>query len=250
MAYVTWCVGHQDAKLQLDAELVYRDIQYAVQKSKREARRSTVRPKPQYARDVGDLSGAMRDAWAYAGRTPARAMELVTEGQLPRSTANVITKGHAVPHDIRQYITFLQACEISGKALKPWFRAWFKIKGRPDTATAISTLQFLSDKDALLTLYAFVDVYIEGDPAPNDLRDKLLLSVTVGEPVRALVRDTVIRDFYESQVRVPEFRARTVRAWSWSSDMHIGELSSSAISRNPGPRDTAPSRTLLALLKA
>ncbi|OEJ49664.1 hypothetical protein [Streptomyces agglomeratus] len=50
---------------------------------------------------------------------------------LPRSSAHNIIRGLAVPRDIQQYIAFLDACEISGSALHPWFEAWVKIRGNP-----------------------------------------------------------------------------------------------------------------------
>ncbi|MFJ6558165.1 multiprotein-bridging factor 1 family protein [Streptomyces luteogriseus] len=129
----------------------------AVDKAKRTARRSTVLPKPQLARDQADLSGALRDAWARAGRPSMRLVERVSHGQVPRSTANVIATAHTFPRDIRQYIAFLRVCEIEGRALVPWFQAWFKVVGVPSTLQpALRALQ--GDSDAQAT---FVDLYAQ-----------------------------------------------------------------------------------------
>ncbi|MFG2130060.1 helix-turn-helix domain-containing protein [Streptomyces sp. NPDC048751] len=94
-------------------------------------RRSTVVPKPELARDLADLSGAMRDAWARAARPTARFMESESKGVLPHSTANAITNGRTVPRHLRQYLAFLQACGIRGRALGTWLRAWVKLRGLP-----------------------------------------------------------------------------------------------------------------------
>ncbi|MEQ6028204.1 helix-turn-helix transcriptional regulator [Streptomyces salinarius] len=102
-----------------------------IKKTEQEARKSKVVPKPQYVRDEADLSGAMRDAWARAGRPTARYIEKASEGQVPRSTAHTITKGRNVPKDVRQYVAYLNICDISDDELGPWFRAWIKVRGVP-----------------------------------------------------------------------------------------------------------------------
>jgi hypothetical protein len=76
---------------------------------------------------------AARDAWARSARPTCRQIETDTDRQVPRSTANAITNGHAVPKDLRQYVAFLNACEISSDALAPWLRAWTKVRGVPKT---------------------------------------------------------------------------------------------------------------------
>ncbi|MFE4018535.1 helix-turn-helix domain-containing protein [Streptomyces sp. NPDC059101] len=118
----------------------------------REARRSKVVPKPQYARDEADLSGAMRDAWARAGRPSARKIESTSYWQVPRSTANAISNGHTVPKDVRQYVDYLKACEIADDALAPWLHAWVKVRGRP-TATEEQHLVERSLNPELTRLY-------------------------------------------------------------------------------------------------
>lgn len=108
----------------------------AVDRARRRARGSSVVPKPELARDIADLSGALRDAWARGGRPSARQMEKQSEGQLPRSTANVIANGHTVPKDLRQFVAFLEACVVSDRSFPAWFRAWFKVRGVPANAKA------------------------------------------------------------------------------------------------------------------
>ncbi|MFE4626970.1 helix-turn-helix domain-containing protein [Streptomyces mirabilis] len=125
----------------------------AVAKAKKTARRSTVLPKPQLARDQADLSGALRDAWARAGRPSTRLVEKASHGQVPRSTANVIATAHTFPRDIRQYIAFLRACEIEGKALAPWFQAWFKVVGAP-SAVQPALKAMGADTEAMATYVA------------------------------------------------------------------------------------------------
>ncbi|MFE2470705.1 hypothetical protein [Streptomyces mirabilis] len=125
-------------------KLLHEQAAEAVEQATRRARGSTVLPKPQYARDPGDLSGAMRDAWSRAGKPSARAMEKAVGGHLlPRTTANVIANGHSVPRDFRQYVAFLGACDISGSDLAPWFRAWFKIRRRPTWEEAYTASTWL-----------------------------------------------------------------------------------------------------------
>jgi hypothetical protein len=95
----------------------------------RDTRRSTIVPKPQFARDLADLSGAMRDAYRRAGSPEVRRMERQAgPGRLPRNTAHGITKGRVLPKEVRTYIAFLEECEITGRDLIPWFAAWARVR--------------------------------------------------------------------------------------------------------------------------
>ncbi|KOG64702.1 hypothetical protein ADK76_08535 [Streptomyces griseoflavus] len=126
-AYAAACDGPVEETVTL-----YRLAEDAVAGRALDARRIQVLPKPQFARDRADLSGALRDAYRRAGQPSLRAMEgRAREGQLPRSSVHNIVTGRALPADIGQYVAFLQACEISGQALGPWFGAWLKVCGRP-----------------------------------------------------------------------------------------------------------------------
>ncbi|GGR46340.1 helix-turn-helix domain-containing protein [Streptomyces netropsis] len=124
--YLHGC-GHGDLE---EARLLYERALYAAAAAARDARRTTVVPKPQFVRDLGDLSGALRDAYRRAGSPPVREMEYwAGPGRLPHSTAHAVIKGRAVPKTVHTYIAFLEACEITGSALVPWFAAWVKVYG-------------------------------------------------------------------------------------------------------------------------
>ncbi|MEV6179881.1 helix-turn-helix transcriptional regulator [Streptomyces sp. NPDC052015] len=132
-AYALACCVTSDSDMDLITEVMALHFAASdmIKEAEQEARRSKVVPKPQYARDEADLSGAMRDAWARAGRPTSRFIETASRGQVPRSTAHTITKGRNVPTDVRQYVSFLAVCGISDDELGPWFRAWIKVRGVP-----------------------------------------------------------------------------------------------------------------------
>ncbi|MDQ0904371.1 transcriptional regulator with XRE-family HTH domain [Streptomyces canus] len=137
--------------------LQWQKARKAVKKAQQAARRSSVVPKPQLARDEADLSGALRDAWTRAGRPSTRAMEKASNGQVPRSTASVISSAHTVPRDFRQYIAYLRVCKIKGQALTPWIRAWFKIREVPaELQPGLKALHDDGDAQA-----AYVDLYAQ-----------------------------------------------------------------------------------------
>ncbi|WP_405968964.1 helix-turn-helix domain-containing protein [Streptomyces sp. NBC_00988] len=162
LAYVGACTGN--LRPSLITQIYYSEAVQGVTQAKRDSRRSSVQPKPQFVRDVADLSGALRDAWAYEGRSGAQRMELSSR-RLPRSTAHAITTGRTVPRDFRQYVAFLQACGINDESLAPWFRAWFKVSGRPSAQAAATTLETLeASYDALQT---YLVVYLE-EASPSD----------------------------------------------------------------------------------
>ncbi|MFI2415788.1 helix-turn-helix domain-containing protein [Streptomyces sp. NPDC018947] len=129
----------------------------AVNRARMDARRSTVLPKPQYVRDEADLSGALRDVWSWSGRPSTRYVEKASKGQVPRTTANVISTAHAVPRDFRQYAAYLRVCGVTGRALEPWFRAWFKIRGVPSVPQSV----FTALQDDLDAQAAYVDVHTQ-----------------------------------------------------------------------------------------
>ncbi|MBL1109748.1 helix-turn-helix domain-containing protein [Streptomyces sp. 5-8] len=130
----------------------------AVAEARRRSRRSTVLPKPQFARDEGDLSGALRDAWRRAGEPSFRAMERAAghHGALPRSTAHAMAKGRTLPREFLQYVLFLEACGISGSDLAPWLRAWSKICGYPTWAALATASRRLKNPTGLTCWDAFL----------------------------------------------------------------------------------------------
>ncbi|MFI9311143.1 helix-turn-helix domain-containing protein [Streptomyces triculaminicus] len=124
--YLHLC-GHPETR---EARALYKRAVDAAAAARRDARRTTVRPKPQYVRDLADLSGALRDAYRHAGRPPVRDMERrAGPGRLSRSTAHAMITARTIPKDIRTYLAFLETCEITGHALTPWFTAWAKAFG-------------------------------------------------------------------------------------------------------------------------
>ncbi|MGW1878776.1 helix-turn-helix domain-containing protein [Streptomyces sp. NPDC001975] len=180
LSYATGCSVHLERRAEwwarMQATNLYEEACEAVRRNRIEARASTVLPKPEYVRDPADLSGAMRDAWSRAGRLSSRQMEARSAGQLPHSTAHAICKGRCIPRDLRQFVTFLHACEISGTALGPWFRAWFKVFGRPSEKTVVAALRFLGQTDER---QIFLDLYAEGAQTPERSREELGLVAEV-----------------------------------------------------------------------
>ncbi|MEU3353063.1 helix-turn-helix domain-containing protein [Streptomyces sp. NPDC037389] len=126
LQYLHLC-GHPETG---EARALHQRAADAAAAARRDARRTTVRPKPQYVRDLADLSGALRDAYHRAGSPPVRDMEhRAGPGRLARSTAHAIITARTIPKDIRTYIAFLETCEITGPALTPWFTARAKAFG-------------------------------------------------------------------------------------------------------------------------
>ncbi|MDX3696926.1 helix-turn-helix transcriptional regulator [Streptomyces europaeiscabiei] len=167
LAYVGACTGSFGPP-ELTTLYYLRAVE-AVAQAKRDSRRSSVRPKPQRVRDDDDLSGALRDLWAQAGRPESRRM---ASRWLPRSTANAITTGRTVPRDFRQYLAFLQACGIDDEPQAPWFRAWFKVFGRPSAQNAATTLETL--EASYDTLQTYLIVYLEEASPPQEDRQHLV----------------------------------------------------------------------------
>ncbi|MCX4673541.1 helix-turn-helix transcriptional regulator [Streptomyces sp. NBC_01381] len=124
-AFLSGC-GASRGRARIVAGL-YRAAAAGVAQQAKTAKASRRVPKPEYVRDRADLSGALRDAWAHAGRPPVRSMAQ-TAGPwiLPHSSAHRILRGHGLPRDLTQYRAFLYACDIPDVDLGPWFAAWNK----------------------------------------------------------------------------------------------------------------------------
>ncbi|MFE2553637.1 helix-turn-helix domain-containing protein [Streptomyces sp. NPDC059355] len=96
------------------------------------SRKASVVPRPELVRDKADLSGALRDAYAAAGRPPVRTVAGYSGGWvLPHSTAHNIITARALPTGIDQCIAFLDACKIPFHQLHLWFAAWHKAMNEP-----------------------------------------------------------------------------------------------------------------------
>ncbi|MER6471546.1 helix-turn-helix domain-containing protein [Streptomyces collinus] len=163
---------------------LHKEAAEAVAEARRRSRRSTVLPKPQFARAEGDLSGALRDAWRRDGKPSFRAMERDAgdHGALPRSTAHAIAKGRTVPREFLQYIRFLEACGVSGSELAPWIRARLKICGYPTLAqlqTAARALKGATER----TLW---DVLLQ------DLDDDALVRAEIKDMVKRAITPPVM----------------------------------------------------------
>ncbi|MGD9486036.1 helix-turn-helix transcriptional regulator [Streptomyces sp. TRM70308] len=149
-----------------------------IREAARTARVSKVVPKPQYVRDVADLSGALRDIWGRAARPTSRQIEDLSRGQVPRSTAHAITAGRTVPKDLRQYIAFLTACEVSAAALTPWLWAWIKVRGVP-TGTQRLIRVWMEPEVATAYLSAVLDHILAARPAKTEEEQEALHSLAV-----------------------------------------------------------------------
>ncbi|MFF4013328.1 hypothetical protein [Streptomyces sp. NPDC001717] len=102
----------------------------AYEACKRRPKRWGAAPRPDLAASEADLSRALRAAYEAAGRPSIRDfVERVGDYHLPRTTAHRIMRGQAMPVDVSQYLSFLQACGIPGRALPAWFDAWSRIRG-------------------------------------------------------------------------------------------------------------------------
>ncbi|WP_051901043.1 helix-turn-helix domain-containing protein [Streptomyces aureus] len=132
-AYASVCCARvEDIDLSRVAQL-HAEAQQAVDEHRHKDRGSTVLAKPEFARGAWDLSGALRDQWAYAGRPPFRRIEQETKRWVSRSTAHMIVTARTLPRDLRQYVAFLEACGITGLQLGKWLRAWVRVCGFPRT---------------------------------------------------------------------------------------------------------------------
>lgn len=132
-AYASACCARVEGVDLSRVARLHSEAEQAIDEHRRKERRSTVLAKPEFARDKGDLNGALRDQWAYAGRPPFRRIESETQRWVSRSTAHMIIKARTLPRDLRQYVAFLEACGVTGRRLGKWLRAWVRICGFPGT---------------------------------------------------------------------------------------------------------------------
>ncbi|WP_405922470.1 hypothetical protein [Streptomyces sp. NBC_00122] len=106
-----------------------RQLHSRAQEAWRRPSGSTAVPRPDLASSEADLSRALRDAYAAAGRPSLRVLSERAEGwNLSRSTAHRIVNGQAMPVDILQYLSFLQGCQVSRDRLPAWFAAWSRVR--------------------------------------------------------------------------------------------------------------------------
>ncbi|GAA1141679.1 helix-turn-helix domain-containing protein [Streptomyces javensis] len=88
--------------------------------------RSLPAPRPQYIRDLVELSAALVDLYEKAGSPPLRTMEhrAGEYGLLPHSTAGRIVHKQTVPKTLRQFDAYLRACEVPENEWPAWQAAW------------------------------------------------------------------------------------------------------------------------------
>ncbi|MER6138311.1 helix-turn-helix transcriptional regulator [Streptomyces sp. NPDC001815] len=203
--YVTAAGGDLD-----EAQAFHTTAEEAAVEARRNARRSSVVPKPQFVRDVADLSGALRDAYNRAGRPSVREMEEKAGWRLPHSTAHEIVRGRALPFDVRTYIAFLEACEIQDEDLYPWFECWLKVRGGRLAALMENLLNIGSFSALRPSEKLFVDWY-----------------TTTKKPDETVVKPSVVVAFPERPAVVANWRHR----WNLFADMTLDEVMGLAAQR-------------------
>ncbi|MGW7604535.1 helix-turn-helix domain-containing protein [Streptomyces antimycoticus] len=88
--------------------------------------RSLPAPRPQFIRDLVDLSAALVDLYEKAGSPPLRTMEhrAGEYGLLPHSTAGRIVHKQTVPKTLSQFDAYLRACDVPENEWPAWQEAW------------------------------------------------------------------------------------------------------------------------------
>ncbi|MFB6531662.1 helix-turn-helix domain-containing protein [Streptomyces sp. NPDC056399] len=147
LSYARGCVGKLTWGQIGELDALHRSADAAVRKIERNKRRSSFPPKPQLVEGPPDLSRAMRDAWARAGRPSMRKISNFAGVYVPHSSAHAIVSGRSVPQDLRQYLYFLEACDItSPDHLEPWLRAWVKAWGIPSDRSVARDLRWMDEE--------------------------------------------------------------------------------------------------------
>lgn len=108
-----------------DARRLWKAARYEETRSGRSGR-SQRAPRPEFIRDVADLSAALQDLYEKDGSPPLRTMEQRAGrySVLPRSTAYRIINRQAVPHSLDQFRAYLRACEVPEEEWSAWETAW------------------------------------------------------------------------------------------------------------------------------
>lgn len=137
---LTW--GHVD-----ELHTLHFDAERAVHSAKCNELRWTILPKPYLVRSLADLSRAMRDVWARAGRPSMRQIHKRAGVYVPASSAHAIVSGRTVPKDLRQYLYFLEACDITSPYdLDLWLRAWVRAWGIPSDAYVARDMRWMDEE--------------------------------------------------------------------------------------------------------
>ncbi|WP_455357459.1 helix-turn-helix domain-containing protein [Streptomyces sp. SYSU K217416] len=101
-------------------------------------------PRPELVRDFADLGLALVELYHRAGSPSFRSMEERAGGYgaLPRSTARRIVNRQALPHNIEQFLAFLNVCELPKREQAAWVGAWSRAwrLSKQDAAAAASEI--------------------------------------------------------------------------------------------------------------
>ncbi|MEU9317291.1 helix-turn-helix transcriptional regulator [Streptomyces sp. NPDC048295] len=83
-------------------------------------------PRLELVRDFADLGVALVELYRRAGSPSFRSMEERAGGfgALPRSTARRIVNRQALPHNMDQFLAFLNVCDLPEREQAAWVGAW------------------------------------------------------------------------------------------------------------------------------
>ncbi|MGA6172489.1 helix-turn-helix domain-containing protein [Streptomyces sp. NPDC012600] len=83
-------------------------------------------PRLKLVRDFADLGVALVELYRRAGSPSFRSMEERAGGfgALPRSTARRIVNRQALPHNMDQFLAFLNGCDLPEREQAAWVGAW------------------------------------------------------------------------------------------------------------------------------
>ncbi|MFG2441154.1 helix-turn-helix domain-containing protein [Streptomyces sp. NPDC048508] len=101
----------------------------------RKEERGTLRlrgPRPEYVRDVADLSRALYVLYENAGAPPLRELQRKAGGpvHMPLTTAARIVTREALPSDTPQFKAFVEGCSVPEHRVQAWLDAWYRAMKR------------------------------------------------------------------------------------------------------------------------
>ncbi|MEV7535456.1 helix-turn-helix domain-containing protein [Streptomyces hydrogenans] len=100
-------------------------------------------PRLELVRDFADLGVSLVELYRRAGSPSFRSMEERAGGfgALPRSTARRIVNRQALPHNMEQFLAFLNVCDLPERERAAWVGAWSRAwrLAKQDAAEAAGT---------------------------------------------------------------------------------------------------------------
>lgn len=216
LAYAKGCVPFMAWDMVDDLFQLHRAAEAAVSRAESDSRRSTIVPKPHLVQNTADLGRAMRDAWARAGCPTMRTIARRSDNYVPHSTAHTIVSGRTVPSDLRQYLCFLEACDITSPSdLRVWLRAWVRAWGLPDNKVLSRDRRWMEED----TVLVYDEVVLAAKAEQYDARQVLaLLTRAVDQALGTVVdisnkekRKAMVSTAYtlDSIARVQEYLRKT-----------------------------------------